>query len=42
MKRYNMYLSDQQDERLKKLQKETGLSRAELIRRAIDEFLNEK
>ena len=42
MKRYNVCLSDQQNKQLKKLQKETGLSRSELIRRAIDDFVKKQ
>lgn len=41
MKRYNFYLSEKQYNKLKELQKETGLSKSELIRRALDKFLDE-
>ena len=39
MKRINIHLTKQQIERLKNLAIETGLKIAELIRRAIDEYL---
>ena len=39
MKRTNIYLTEKQQEALRKLSAETGLSVAELIRRAIDLFL---
>jgi len=42
MKRVNYHLTQKQIESLKKLSKETGLSVAELIRRAIDEYLEKK
>lgn len=42
MKRVNYHLTDQQIKRLKQYSKETGLSVAELIRRAIDEYLDKK
>jgi len=42
MKRKLHHLTEQQIKRLKKLSKETGLSVAELIRRAIDEYLDKK
>jgi predicted DNA-binding protein len=37
--RVNHYMSDVQIKKLKKLSKKTGLSVSELIRRAIDEYL---
>jgi predicted DNA-binding protein len=39
MKRTNNYLTDPSVERLETLSEQTGLSVAELIRRAIDDFL---
>lgn len=39
MKRIDTYLTWQQIDRLKEIAKETGLCVAELIRRAIDEYL---
>ena len=39
MKRVNYHLTELQIEKLKKLSKQTGLSIAELIRRAIDEYI---
>ena len=39
MKRRDMHLGEQQIERLKALAEKTGLSVAELIRRAIDRYL---
>ena len=39
MKRINTYLADRQIELLKNLAKKTDLTVAELIRRAIDEYL---
>jgi hypothetical protein len=39
MKRKNIHLSDKQIEGLKEFSKQTNLKVAELIRRAIDEFL---
>jgi len=41
MKRTNVHLTEQQIERLSQLSKSTGLSVAELIRRAIDYYLDE-
>jgi predicted DNA-binding protein len=41
-KRTNIYLTDPSVAKLQELAKQTGLSVAELIRRAIDEFLNKK
>jgi predicted DNA-binding protein len=40
MKRHDFYLPKQQIEKLRKLSEETGLSMSELLRRAIDNFLN--
>jgi len=42
MKRINHHLSNQQIKQLKQLSGKTGLSVAELIRRAIDIFINNK
>jgi len=42
MKRTNIHLSEKQIERLKALSKETGLTVAELVRRAIDEYLDKR
>ncbi|WP_432280021.1 ribbon-helix-helix protein, CopG family [Polaromonas hydrogenivorans] len=42
MKRTNIYLTEPSVEKLQELSKQTGLSVAELIRRAIDGFLNKK
>ena len=39
MRRRNMHLAEQQIERLEALAEKTGLSVAELIRRAIDRYL---
>ena len=39
MKRVNYHLTELQIKQLKKLSKQTGLSMAELIRRAIDEYI---
>ncbi len=39
MKRVNFHLAEEQIKKLKKLSKKTGISIAELIRRAIDKFL---
>lgn len=39
MKRINLFLTDQQIATLKDLSQKTGLSYAELIRRAIDNYL---
>ena len=41
MKRYHFYLPERQTNQLEKLKKQTGLSVAELIRRAIDLLLSE-
>ena len=40
MKRIDLYLTEPQIEAFKKLSKKLGLSVAELIRRAIDAFLD--
>ena len=42
MKRTNIYLSEVQHKALKKLSKKTGLSLAELVRRAVDDYLDKK
>lgn len=42
MKRTNIYLSDEQRERLQRLADRVGLREAELIRRAIDRFLDQE
>ena len=39
MKRIAMYVTEQQHKLLKELSERTGLTMAELVRRAIDEFL---
>jgi hypothetical protein len=39
MKRYNVYLTLQSIKALKGIAKRTGINVAELIRRAIDEFI---
>jgi len=39
MKRTNIHLAEPQIQRLLKLSKATGLSVAELVRRAVDEYL---
>jgi hypothetical protein len=39
MKRIAMYITEQQHKLLKELSERTGLTMAELVRRAIDEFL---
>lgn len=41
MERINVHLTEQQIEHLRQLSKETGLSVAELVRRAIDYYLDE-
>lgn len=41
MKRMNTYLTEQQREGLGKLSDKTGLCAAELIRRAVDKFLED-
>ncbi len=42
MKRTNIYLSEPSVEKLQTLSEKTGLSVAELIRRAIDDFLKKQ
>jgi hypothetical protein len=42
MKKTNLYLTEPSIAKLQELAKQTGLSVAELIRRAIDEFLTKK
>ncbi|WP_083758012.1 ribbon-helix-helix domain-containing protein [Polaromonas naphthalenivorans] len=42
MKRTNIYLTEPSVAKLQELSKQTGLCVAELIRRAIDNFLNKK
>jgi predicted DNA-binding protein len=39
MKRVNFHLTDKEIEGLEKLSEKTGLSKAELIRRAVDKLL---
>jgi len=39
MKRTNIHLTEQQLQRLRKVAKKTGLTVAELVRRAVDEYL---
>ncbi|MBW2010149.1 MAG: CopG family transcriptional regulator [Deltaproteobacteria bacterium] len=39
MKRKNIHLTDKQVEQLEKMAKETGLKVAEIIRRALDDYL---
>lgn len=39
MKRTQIFLSNQQIEKLEKEQKETGLSKGEILRRALDKYL---
>jgi predicted DNA-binding protein len=39
MKRIAMYITEQQRKLLKAMSEQTGLTMAELVRRAIDEFL---
>lgn len=39
MKRINYHLTENQIEALKKIKRETGLSLAEIVRRALDNFL---
>ena len=41
MKRMHLYLPEPTLERLKRLSEETGLSKAEIIRRALDGYLEE-
>ena len=42
MKRVNYHLTTSQIEKLREISKDTGLSVAELIRRAVDEYLGKK
>lgn len=42
MKRTNIYLTQQSIDALRKEQKKTGLSVAELVRRAIEDFLRKQ
>lgn len=42
MKRISYHLTDAQIKRLKELSEQTGLSVAELIRRAIDEYVKKQ
>lgn len=42
MKRVNCHLTDSQIKKLKQLSDNTGMSVAELIRRAIDEYLRKQ
>jgi len=42
MKKLNFYLTKQQYEKLLKLSQETGLTMAEIIRRAMDEYLEDR
>lgn len=42
MKRIDTHLAEQQIAKLKLLSKRTGLSKAELIRRAVDRYLKEE
>jgi hypothetical protein len=42
MKRTNLHLTDFQIKSLRKLSKKTGLTLAELVRRAVDQFLLEQ
>ena len=42
MKRTNLHLTDLQIKSLRKLSKKTGLTVAELVRRAVDQFLLKK
>lgn len=41
MERINIHFSSKMISQLKKLSKESGLSRAEMVRRIIDKFLEE-
>lgn len=41
MKRINYHLTENQIKELKKIREKTGLSLAELVRRAIDKYLEE-
>ena len=42
MKRVNYHLTEKQIERLKELSDRTGLTAAELVRRAIDEYVKKQ
>ena len=42
MKRFNFYLTENQINKLKSLSKKTGLKISELVRRAIDDYLEKK
>lgn len=42
MKRYNLYLSDNQLETLTKLSENNDISVSELIRRALDDYINKE
>lgn len=42
LKRTNIYLTQKQIKRLNKLSEESGVLSSEMIRRAIDEYLDEK
>lgn len=42
MKKYNLYLSEQQINSLNLLSEEKGLSVSEIIRRALDEFIEKE
>lgn len=42
MKRINYHLTELQIEQLKELSRKTGLSVAELIRRAVDEYMKKQ
>ena len=42
MKRFNFYLTENQINQLKTLSKKTGLKKSELVRRAIDDYLEKK
>jgi predicted DNA-binding protein len=39
MKKHNFYLSDEETAGLKALKKKKGITEAEIVRRAIDEYL---
>lgn len=42
MKRINVYLTEEEIERLKALSEKTGLSVCELVRRSIDAYLKKR
>jgi predicted DNA-binding protein len=42
MKKVNYYITEKQDKRLRQLSKESGLTVSELIRRALDYYLERK